>query len=315
MKLKFNSLTAAIALLAATSAMANPVLGNAGSKGNSSMSFVAINGAADSSLMVDLAVDFASFVSAAANFKTTDGMLSSGANPAGITATWNFSTNTFAVNNVSQAGTYAWNTNVSTFLTAAAGDYRWGVIGADATSGNLSDTTNIVFGQNIVYTGLANDFDNSNDSGINGAAIADAAGRTNNFLAATSGKGTHSASVRGSNIAASGDQFLGTTLTASGNGDYSVQFGTNNWLVSPTDVSKFYLTNAGGGAIGPRTFAIGNPDVIGAEADSAATWTWDEANTTLTYTLAAPVPEPGTYAMLLAGLVGVGFMARRRRSA
>jgi len=314
MKLKFSSLTAAIALLAATSAMANPVSGNAGSNGNSSMSFVAINGAGDSSLTVDLAIDFASFVSAAANFKTTNGTLSSGANPTGITATWNFSTNTFAVNNVSQAGSYAWSTTSSTFLTAAAGDYRWGVIGADAVSGNLS-ATNIVFGQNILYTGLSNDFDNSNDSGINGAAIADAAGRTNTFLAATLGKGTHTASVRGANIAASGDQFLGTTLTASGNGDYSVQFGTNNWLVNPTDVSKFYLTNAGGGQIGPRTFAIGNPDVIGAESGSAATWTWDEANTTLTYTLAAPVPEPGTYAMLLAGLVGVGFMARRRRGA
>jgi hypothetical protein len=34
---------------------------------------------------------------------------------------------------------------------------------------------------------------------------------------------------------------------------------------------------------------------------------------TITSTL-APVPEPETYAMLLAGLGAVGFMARRRKS-
>jgi hypothetical protein len=28
----------------------------------------------------------------------------------------------------------------------------------------------------------------------------------------------------------------------------------------------------------------------------------------------AAVPEPGTYAMLLSGLLGVGFVARRRRA-
>lgn len=36
---------------------------------------------------------------------------------------------------------------------------------------------------------------------------------------------------------------------------------------------------------------------------------------TVTYTFAAPVPEPETYAMLLAGLGLVGFAARRRKSA
>lgn len=35
----------------------------------------------------------------------------------------------------------------------------------------------------------------------------------------------------------------------------------------------------------------------------------------LSGTLAGPIPEPGTYAMLLAGLAGVGFFARKRMTA
>ena len=30
-------------------------------------------------------------------------------------------------------------------------------------------------------------------------------------------------------------------------------------------------------------------------------------------TLSRPIPEPSTYALMLAGLAGVGFLARRRR--
>jgi hypothetical protein len=41
------------------------------------------------------------------------------------------------------------------------------------------------------------------------------------------------------------------------------------------------------------------------------TFTFDIATNQL---VLAPIPEPGTYAMLLAGLGVLGFMARRRQS-
>jgi hypothetical protein len=307
MKLNLSLLTTGAALLAATGAMANPTLGQAGSFGNSSISFVAINDAADTSLTVDLTAAVASFLSTSTGLVTSNGALSAG----GATATWNFATNAYSVNGVAQTGNFSWTGATNSFLGTAAGAYRWGVIGGDAVQGNLS-ASNVIFGQNIIYTGVSNDFDNSNDSGINNGAIANAAGNYNQFLAATSNTGTHTTTVRGANVATAGTAFLGTALAASGQGDFSQQFGTNSFLVAPTAVSKFYLSNQGGAA--PRTFAIGAPTTLGTEAAFAGTWTWDESTTTLSYNVAA-IPEPGTYAMLIGGLAAVGFMARRRRSA
>jgi hypothetical protein len=65
---------------------------------------------------------------------------------------------------------------------------------------------------------------------------------------------------------------------------------------------------------GPSTTAtLGATLGIGADPSLPATWTWNDATGALTYTV--PVPEPGTYAMFLAGVAAMSLVVRRRSRA
>lgn len=115
---------------------------------------------------------------------------------------------------------------------------------------------------------------------------------------------------------------VGTTLYGNDIGTKYVQYdntnGTRDFSIGMYGLSLTgqkhleVMTVAGTGAQASFwTFASREVYVSGGDASYAS---MNVLNPTLTiYT--APVPEPETYAMLLAGLMGVGAIARRRRAA
>jgi|GEM_PF-1357883 len=313
---KFLKITVvAAAAMAATSAHALLRFADSSTFGNSSVAFVAVDTNASISLSVDLGVQMASFLNQA-GYTNSAGSLSAGATA--LTAQWNFNTNTFTVNGaaVTVPGTANnWTTATSSFFSngsVTGGQYQWGVIAADGVGNALTpeSATNVVRSQNILYTvSGTQDFDVSNQTGTNNGSVANAVGRIENLYAVSNGTGTQTAGNFGANTATGGGAFLPTTLTASGVGDFGVVFGTNNFLLNPTEIGRFGWSSLGQPA--SNMFQIGVVNGVGTLAQQAATWSFNDTTRVLTYQVAA-IPEPGTYAMLLAGLAAVGFAARRR---
>lgn len=134
----------------------------------------------------------------------------------------------------------------------------------------------------------------------------------NPYLIANNTRGTHGTQANGASWASSADiasspsAYYGAIPAA--NGDNWVGQGPDSTARLNIAQNFFYLAGDGTRA----AFGVdidGNGTIAGTEFGK---WTFDVATATLTF--ANPVPEPETYAMLLAGLGLMAGVARRRRS-
>jgi hypothetical protein len=109
-----------------------------------------------------------------------------------------------------------------------------------------------------------------------------------------------------------GDYSLSDTAFQFANGTQSLLTGIQDWRVSTSGFGTGYATpideaRNGGGPWGPH------PAI-----DANARWIWEPGfcgNCTIYFsaTIIPTIPEPETYAMIMAGLGFMGFIARRRR--
>lgn len=282
MKLKLQVL--ALAAAAVVAGGANAAIDNVAT-GNSSLLFVALDANSNISLIIDLGINVNDFVTSNA---LTSGLTSS--------QTWNFATNTSTLS----ASGNDWSAAYATFVAAqSGGDFTWGVIGGDNLTGGVAPTNN----RSLYATGNATQAEMllMNTSTPPSTAL----GTMANFIATVNNLGTHQTAANGAaaTTAADGLAYLPESVRENFGGQL-----TWSYLLANGETSTFQRVQQ---FTNPLVFQFGNPTTQDSLSAAPIGFTFDISTNTLTL---APVPEPGTYAMLLAGLAAVGFMARRRKA-
>lgn len=273
MKLKMKLMAAAVALAASAGAHATGM--DNFQSGNSSLAFIALD-SVDSpiSMMMDLDFNLNSFLPAAMSAP-------------GTTIQWNFGANTLTVNGVASASTQTnWSGALSSFNgVAQTADTKWGVIAGDSATTRY--LTTVVAGTPIGTV------DNTTKGNLTQFSLPDS--MINNQSTAQNIAGTNGST------ASSGSGYVGTGFLGTSNRGWKDKIATG--VVTLADVGSnadFYMydtTSPGGGTSAAKATPY------------AGIFNYNAG--VLTYSVAA-IPEPSEYALMLAGLGMIGFMARRR---
>ena len=282
MKFQLKALVAALALVAAVPASAaiNPA-----SSGNSSFVLSVWDEANNVSASFDLGIDYSQF-SIAANATQTAGSpwANSGVTASGTSFSWDLTTGDYAA---------AWSSFTSVANVAGA---KWVVTAADNLGTGAGSR-----GYITTYTGAP--FAAFNTNGLV-AAVGQFNLYTDNLGTNESLAQNHTTALNGANTAVNGKLSYSPVY----------YFGGRNLGTGPMSI----------GTVGSSLGVV--QTVTGANAVSQVTNTiYSNANGISTFTLTsngqlaysaavAAVPEPETYAMLLAGLGFMGFVARRKQA-
>lgn len=262
----------AAAVALAASAGANAAMDNIQS-GNSSLAFIALDSVGTPiSMMMDLDFNLNSFLPTAMSAP-------------GTTIQWNFGANTLTVNGVLSNSTQTnWSGALGSFnAIAQTTETKWGVIAGDSATTRY--LTTVVAGTPIGTV------DNTTKFNLTQFSLVDNLYGAQNLLQV--------GGINGS-TASSGDGYVGLT--------YGLGTSSSRGWQNKIATSVVTLANYGSNADFYMYDTTG-PLIAAATTPYAGTFSYDAG--VLTYSVAA-VPEPSEYALMLAGLGMIGFMARRR---
>ncbi len=237
---------------------------------------------------------------------TIDDLIGATGNGTAVSATalqskdlsWNFNTNTLSIGGVvsNAYGANSWTAAWNTLLANTDASELSFVVTAFDTVGVGANKRSIVTGK----AGSAANFNTTNASGLQQIAT------TNDIFAPIANKGTIGSVANGAYTFTPAD---GATTRANGYAMAGDGFG-NEWRsfnvlqgeTLASNTTALYIVDGAAKKI-----------QLGATTPGKGVVELDVANGTLSYSVSA-VPEPSSYAMMIAGLAVAGAIARRRRA-